>query len=69
MPTINEVNIPTITSVVNTKSPIFNIAAPAIIGTDNKNVNLVILYLDIPNNLPVRIVVPLRENPGIIAKA
>ena len=38
-------------------------------GTDNKKVNLVAALLDRPNNLADKIVVPLRENPGIMAKA
>ena len=69
IPTINEVNIPIITSLVSSRSFTFNIVAPAIIGTDSRNVNLVIASLSIPINLPANIVVPLLENPGRTAKA
>ena len=40
-PTTKDVTTPTITSVVNSKSLTFKIVAPAIIGTDNKNVNFI----------------------------
>lgn len=49
--------------------PISKMVAPAIMGTDNKKVNLVAALFDRPNNLADKIVVPLRENPGIMAKA
>ena len=64
---MNAVNIPINTSKLNSKLPISKIVAPAIIGTDNKNVNLVAALFDNPSNLAVKIVVPLLENPGIIA--
>ena len=57
------------TSVDNSKSVIFNTVAPAIMGTDNKNVNFVIASLLNPINLPANIVVPLLENPGKTANA
>ena len=66
---VGNVNMPIITSVVIANSPIFKIAAPAIIGTDRRNVNLVIASLLSPINLPARIVVPLLEKPGNTAKA
>ena len=69
IPTINDVTIPIITSFVKVRSVTFNTAAPAIIGTDNKNVNFVIASLLNPINLPARIVVPLLEKPGNTAKA
>ena len=59
--------MPVIVSMENTKSFIFNMAAPAIIGTDNINVNLVEAPLDIPKSLAANIVTPLLEKPGIIA--
>ena len=69
IPIANDVIIPTITSLVNTRSPTFNTVAPHITGTDNRKVNFVIASFDIPCNLPARIVVPLLEKPGITAKA
>ena len=68
-PTINDVTTPIITSFVNSKSVNFNTAAPAIIGTDNRNVNFVMASLLNPISLPARIVVPLLEKPGNTAKA
>jgi hypothetical protein len=62
-------NTPINVSNVNSKLPISNIVAPAIIGTDNRNVNLVAALLDNPINLADRIVVTLLEKPGIIASA
>ena len=68
-PTINDTTTPTITSTLNVNLGIFKIAAPAMIGTDNKNVNLVAALLDKPINLAAKMVVPLLENPGKIARA
>ena len=41
--------------------------APAMIGTDNRNVNFVMASLLSPINLPAKIGVPLLEKPGISA--
>ena len=69
MPTIKATTIPTKVSSVNAKFPISKMVAPAIIGTDNRNVNLVAADLDSPINLAVKIVVPLLEKPGMMARA
>ena len=71
IPTIAEVMIPTKTEILIpiNKSFTFNIAAPNIIGVDNKKVNFAAASLDTPINLAVKIVVPLLEKPGIIANA
>ena len=68
-PTRKDTNIPVKTSKLNFNSLIFSKVAPAIIGTDSKKVNLVAALLDKPTSLAVKMVVPLLENPGIIAKA
>ena len=44
-------------------------AAPKMIGVDNKNENLTAPSLVTPLNSPVVIVIPERETPGIIASA
>ncbi len=45
------------------------IAAPKMIGVDNKNENLAAPSLVTPINNPAVIVIPERETPGIIASA
>ena len=45
----------------------FTMAAPKIIGVDNKNENLAAPSLVIPSNNPVVIVIPERETPGMNA--
>ena len=62
-------NTPINVSIDNSKFPISNTVAPAIIGTDNRNVNFVDALFDNPINLAARMVVPLLEKPGIIANA
>ena len=66
---MNDVSIPTIVSMLIARLPTSRINAPNIIGTDSKNVNLVAALFDNPINLADKIVVPLLENPGIIARA
>ena len=69
IPTVKEINMPVMVSIDNSRSVTFKIAAPEIIGTDNKNVNLVAALFDNPTSLANKMVVPLLENPGIIASA
>jgi len=47
----------------------FTIAAPKMMGVDNKNENLAAPSLVVPVSSPVVIVMPERETPGMIASA
>ena len=69
IPTTNAINTPINVSILNARFPTSKIVAPAIIGTESKKVNFVAALFDNPINLAANIVVPLLENPGIIASA
>ena len=72
MPIIQETRIPSVKfTVIIEEFEItcgsLTMAAPKIMGVDNKNENLAAPSLVTPINNPVVIVIPERETPGIIA--
>ena len=74
MPVMQETNIPikkftVIIDGLEMTPGSLTMAAPKIIGVDNKNENLAAPCLVSPFNSPVVIVIPERETPGTIAKA
>ena len=62
-------NTPTKNGIPNTKSLNLYSVAPNTIGVDNKNEYLAVDSLSIPIALPVVIVTPERDTPGINARA
>ena len=74
MPVAQETSIPiakftVITDEFEITCGSLTMAAPKIIGVDNKNENLAAPSLVTPIRSPVVIVIPEREKPGIIASA
>ena len=74
MPVAQETSIPiakftVITDEFEITCGSLTMAAPKIIGVDNKNENLAAPSLVTPISSPVVIVIPERETPGTIAKA
>ena len=61
--------IPMKNGILNTKSFILNIVAASTIGADSIKEYLAAASLFTPISLPVVIVIPERETPGIKAKA
>ena len=68
-PVIKLAITPTTNGILNTKSLNLYNVAPKTIGVDNKNVYFAVDSLSTPINLPVVIVTPERDTPGINAKA